>query len=160
MQLRLTKRETVIAVLAAGSACGIFALAQAAPPGLVSASVYPWQAMTPAKTSFGEVRQVFKGPTPTLEQLEVHITTLNPGQSPHPPHHHPNEELILLDKGTTLETLSNGKWERLSPGSVIFNSSESWHGLRNVGDTPAQYFVVNWRSPATDAIATKNGQAQ
>ena len=109
------------------------------------------------KTPIGEVRQVIKSPTATLEQLELHITTLNPGASSHPPHHHANEELILISKGT-LETLSKGKWERIGPSSVIFNSSESWHSLRNVGTEPALYFVVNWRSPATDEISRKNGQ--
>ena len=159
MRLRITKRELAIAALSAGITGGVFALAQTATTAIIGASVYPAEAMKTSKTSFGEARQVLQGPTATLEQLELHITTLNPGQSPHPPHHHPNEELILLDKGT-VETLSNGKWERLGPGSVIFNSTESWHGLRNVGDTPAQYFVINWRTPATDAIAAKNGSKQ
>ena len=159
MQFTLTKREILIAGMSAALTGGAFALAQTATTGLVGASIYPAESMKASKTSFGEARQVMKGPTATLEQLELHITTLNPGQSPHPPHHHPNEELILIDKGT-LETLSNGKWERLGPGSVIFNSTESWHGLRNVGDGPAQYFVVNWRTPATDLIAVKNGQTE
>lgn len=159
MRMKLTGRDILIAAASAAITGGAFALAQTATAGLVGASVYSADAMKPSKTSFGEVRQVIKGPTATLEQLELHISTLNPGQSPHPPHHHPNEELILIDKGA-LETLSNGKWERLGPGSVIFNSTESWHGLRNVGDAPAQYFVVNWRTPATDAIAAKNGHTE
>ena len=159
MQLRLTKREIAVAAIAAITTGGVFALAQAANTGILGATVYPWEAMTMSKTPIGEVRQVIKGPTATLEQLELHITTLDPGQSSHPPHHHPNEELILIREGT-LETLSNGKWERIGPSSVIFNSTESWHSLRNVGTEPARYFVVNWRTPATDEIAKKNGQTQ
>ena len=31
----------------------------------------------------------------------------------------------------TVETLSNGEWKRVGPGSVIFNSSNQLHGLRN-----------------------------
>ena len=159
MKFRLTKRETVIAAAAAGITGAALAFAQAVVPGVIGASVYSWDAMQMSRTPVGEFRQVLKGPTATLEELEVHITTLNAGASSHPPHHHPNEELVLLDKGI-VETLSNGKWERLGPGSVIFNGSESWHSLRNVGDGPAQYFVVNWRSPATDVIAARNGQAK
>ncbi len=159
MKWRLTRRELAVGAVAAFMTGGIFALAQATVPGLLGASVYPWDTMTASKTPVGEVRQVLKAPTATLEQLEVHITTLNAGQSSHPPHHHPNEELILIDTGT-VETLSNGKWERLGPGSVILNASESWHSLRNVGDVPSRYFVVNWRTPATDAIAAKNGQTE
>lgn len=152
--LKLTRRDLAIAAAAAGVTGCVFALAPAA-TGVIGASTYAWDAMKANKTPVGEVRQVLKGPTATLEELEVHITDLNAGQASHPPHHHANEELVLLERGT-VETLSNGKWVRLGPGSVILNGSESWHSLRNVGSDQAQYFVVNWRTPATDAIAAKN----
>ena len=159
MRLKLTRRDMGVAAIAAAMTGTILALAQAAPSGIIGASVYSWDAMRVSRTPVGEFRQVLKGPTATLEQLEVHITTLDTGASSHPPHHHPNEELVLISKGT-VETLSNGKWERIGPGSVIFNGSESWHSLRNVGSEAAQYFVVNWRSPATDVIAKENGQTE
>ena len=152
--LKLTKRDLAVASVAAGVTGGVFALAPAA-TAVIGPSTYPWTAMKAKETPVGEMRQVLKGPTATLEELEVHITDLNAGQASHPPHHHANEELILLERGT-VETLSNGKWVRLEPGSVILNGSESWHSLRNVGSEQAQYFVVNWRTPATDAIAAKS----
>ena len=99
--------------------------------------------MKAAATPTGEVRSLYKGPTATLSELEMHVTTLNPGTISHPPHHHVNEELVILREGT-VETLSDGKWVRLGPGSVIFNASDSLHGLRNVGTTPAVYHVINW----------------
>ena len=49
-----------------------------------------------------------------------------PGKWSHPPHKHPNEELVLIRQGT-VETLSGGSWKRLGPGSVIFNASNSLH---------------------------------
>lgn len=78
----------------------------------------------------------------------MHITTLNPGMSPHPPHKHPNEELIILRQGT-VETLSNGTWVRVGPGSIIFNGSNQLHGFKNVGTEPAIYHVVNFKTAAT-----------
>jgi len=104
--------------------------------------------MAATPTKVGTVRQVVKGPTATLEQLEVHVTTLNPGEQPHPPHKHPNEEMLIIREGQ-LETLSNGEWKRVGPGSVIFNASDVMHGLRNVGTAPAVYHVINWRTAAT-----------
>jgi quercetin dioxygenase-like cupin family protein len=111
-------------------------------------TVFNWNDMKPEKTATGEVRSLCKSPTATLDQLEMHVTTLNPGQSPHPPHRHVNEELIILREGEC-ETLSNGNWVKVGPGSVVFNASNSLHGFRNVGTTPAVYHVINW-SPSKD----------
>lgn len=105
-------------------------------------------------TPIGETRQVLRGPTATLDELEMHVTTLNPGEASHPPHKHPNEELIILDKGT-VEALINGEWVRVGAGSVILNASNVMHGLRNVGDGQAQYHVVNWRTDKTPSSGSQ-----
>jgi XRE family transcriptional regulator, regulator of sulfur utilization len=115
---------------------------------VIGPSVYDWTKLEATKTDVGEHRQVLRGPTATLDELEIHVTTLNPGQWSHPPHKHPNEELVLIRQGT-VEALSDGSWKRLGPGSVIFNASNAMHGLKNVGAEPAVYDVVNWRTPAT-----------
>ena len=39
-------------------------------------------------------------PTATLDELEIHITTLNKGETPHAPHQHPDEELVIVKEGT------------------------------------------------------------
>ncbi len=109
--------------------------------------------MRPVKTKVGEVRSLCKSPTATVDQLEMHVSTLNPGLESHPPHRHVNEELIVLRDGEC-ETLSNGKWEKVTPGSVVFNASNSLHGFRNIGTTPATYHVVNW-SPNKDLAKEK-----
>jgi quercetin dioxygenase-like cupin family protein len=83
-----------------------------------------------------------------LDELEIHVTTLNPDMASHPPHKHPNEELVIIKEGT-VEALINGEWKRVGPGSVIFNESNILHGLRNVGAGPATYHVINWQSSAT-----------
>jgi quercetin dioxygenase-like cupin family protein len=112
--------------------------------------VFDWNSIPEKATKYGSVRSFFSSPTATLENLELHVTTLNPGQSPHLPHRHPNEELIILRQGT-VETLSNGQWKRVGAGSVIFNASNQLHGLKNVGAEPAIYHVINWKSSATPA---------
>jgi len=95
------------------------------------------------KNDKGEVRSLCRTPTATIDQLEMHITTLHPGTASHEPHRHVNEELIILREGEC-ETLSNGKWVKVEPGSVVFNASNSLHAFRNVGKTPATYHVINW----------------
>ncbi|MDE3186655.1 MAG: cupin domain-containing protein [Acidobacteriota bacterium] len=101
--------------------------------------------MKAVKTQTGTVRSLCRNPTATLDELEMHVTTLDPGRTSHPPHRHVNEELIILREGEC-ETLSNGEWVKVGPGSVVFNASNSLHGFRNVGTMPAVYHVVNWNS--------------
>lgn len=137
--------------------CALEALAVSGPEAdktghIMGPTVFEWEDMKPVKTATGEVRSLCKAPTATVDQLEMHVTTLNVGQSPHPPHRHVNEELIIMREGEC-ETLSDGKWVKVGPGSVVFNASNSLHGLRNVGTTPATYHVINW-SPNKSAIGS------
>jgi XRE family transcriptional regulator, regulator of sulfur utilization len=114
---------------------------------LQRSTVFEWASLEAKTTQTGARRDVMRAPTPTLDELEMHITTLNVGQASHPPHQHPEEELLIVREGT-VETLQNGKASRLGPGSIIFHASNDLHNIRNVGSTPATYHVIQWRVPA------------
>ena len=88
-----------------------------------------------------EIREVFKGRTQTGCPLALHISTLPPGQMPHPPHHHVHEELMLIKEGRLQFTIA-GQTSTVGPGSAVYINSNEQHGMKNVGETPAQYFVV------------------
>ena len=89
-----------------------------------------------------QVRMMLRGKLATGEGIEVHQTTLPPGGAPTATtHHHPHSEMWLIREGT-IELTINGKNFRLESGSVGFVASNEEHGIRNVGNTPAQYFVV------------------
>ena len=109
-------------------------------------TVYPWSDTDAKPNDWGKVRQVMRTPTPTLDELEIHISTLAPGKSPHAPHQHVHEELLILKEGT-LKTFQSGKTARVGPGAIIFQSSNELHNVTNVGTTPATYFVIGWDSP-------------
>lgn len=144
----LTRRDAAVALLAAAITAGGFALADQSPA--MGSAVFDWNAIPAKPTEVGSVRSFFKARTATLDELEIHVTTLDPGKASHPPHKHPNEELIIVKQGT-VEVLVNGEWKRVGPGSVIFNASNQLHGLRNVGVDQAIYHVINWKSAATPA---------
>jgi quercetin dioxygenase-like cupin family protein len=146
----ISRRDICVALIACGVTAGAFAIAEQAP--VMGSTVFDWNAMTPKATETGSVRALCKSRTATLDELEIHVTTLEPGKSPHPPHRHPNEELVIIRQGT-VEAFENGEWKRLGPGSVIFSASNQLHGLRNVGSEPAVYHVVNWKTAATPEAA-------
>jgi quercetin dioxygenase-like cupin family protein len=138
----ITRRDVFAGLLVMPSALSASTLA-AGESEILGPTVFKWTDMKPVKTKVGEVRSLCKEPTATLDQLEMHVTTLNAGLESHPPHRHVNEELIILREGEC-ETLSNGEWVKVSPGTVVFNASNSLHGFRNVGTVPAIYHVINW----------------
>jgi quercetin dioxygenase-like cupin family protein len=109
-------------------------------------TTFEWAALEAKPTPIGVRRDVMRAPTPTLDELEIHITTLNVGQVSHPPHQHPAEELLIVKDGM-VETLQNGKATRLGPGSIIFHSTNDLHNIRNAGSIPATYHVIQWRTP-------------
>lgn len=148
--MAISRREAVVGLFALPAVLEVFAHAEDS-QSILGPTVFEWDQMKPVKNATGEVRSLYKGPTATLNQLEMHVTTLNPGLASHPPHRHVNEELIILREGEC-ETLSNGTWVKVGPGSVVFNASNSLHGFRNVGTVPAVYHVINW-SPNKDCPA-------
>jgi quercetin dioxygenase-like cupin family protein len=113
---------------------------------VMQSSIFNWNEIEAKPSKVGEVRTFFRAPTATLDELECHVTTLNPGESSHPPHKHPEEEILIIKEGT-VESLVNGQLKRVGPGSVIFQASNQMHSIRNVGETKATYHVFSWHSP-------------
>ncbi len=112
-----------------------------AEPVLFVQQVYTFESLPVAKNANGESRTVLHGVLPTGEAVELHETTLLPGHRPHPPHKHRHSEFMLVREGT-VEFDNDGILERVGPGGVIFAASNVMHGLRNVGETNANYFVI------------------
>src|SRR5262245_51026767 len=110
--------------------------------GLAS-TTFPFAELQPHKNAAGtmERRDIVNGKTPTGERVEIHETTLAPGGMPHAAHHHPHSEFWLVKEGE-IEITINGKSCRLGPGSAGFAASNDEHGVKNIGNKPASYFVV------------------
>jgi quercetin dioxygenase-like cupin family protein len=143
----ITRRDLAAALVASGITLACVSVAQDS-PGLLDSTAWKWEDMQARKTDVGQRRDVVQQPTRTLDELEMHITTLNPRTTSHPPHTHPNEEMVIVREGT-LQAHVNGKEVVVGPGSVLFYASMQPHGVKNIGDTPATYFVINWASPGT-----------
>ena len=143
----MTRRDLFVALIAVSvTLTGVAAMQPK--PELLGSQVFDWKDMVAKPNATGEVRTVVRAPTVTLDELEIHITTLKPGLASHAPHQHPNEEMLIVREGT-VEALVNGQLKRVGPGSIIFQASNTLHNIKNVGDVPATYHVINWKSPLT-----------
>jgi quercetin dioxygenase-like cupin family protein len=138
----LNRRDLCVALSAFAAMSSVSAEAQTpmtpAQSGEKSLSTPQLQAK---KTENGVTRPVIQGVLPTGEAVEMHETTLLPGHMPHPAHKHRHSEFMMIREGT-IEFDNDGKKERVGPGGVIFATSNIMHGIKNVGDAPANYFVI------------------
>jgi quercetin dioxygenase-like cupin family protein len=144
----LNKRDIFVATVAAGVTLACVAMANEAKPVLDS-TAWKWPEIAARETDVGQYRHVVRQPTRTLAELEMHITTLKPRTSSHAPHTHANEELVIVKEGT-LQAHVNGQEIVVGPGSVLFFASNQPHAVQNIGDTPATYHVINWKTLAAD----------
>src|SRR6187402_3237321 len=103
----ITRRDLVAAITAAGITLACVSIAQES-GGVLDSTAWKWQDMQAKKTDVGELRSVVRQPTRTLDELEMHITTLNPRTASQPPPTHPNEEMVIVKEGT-LQAHVNGK---------------------------------------------------
>jgi quercetin dioxygenase-like cupin family protein len=124
------------------------------PKSVTKSTVIDWATLAVKPTKTGERRELFDAPTLTLNNFEGHVTTIRPGGVPHPPHRHPDEEMILIKEGT-LEVTINGATQRAGAVSVFFYASNDLHGMRNVGSTPATYYVFRFVTAKTPPRAAQ-----
>jgi XRE family transcriptional regulator, regulator of sulfur utilization len=143
--IKVTRRDLIVACISASIASSAVALAHS-DNRIMGSSIFDWNTIEVKPNKTGSSRKFFQAPTATLDELECHVTTLNAGETPHPPHKHPDEELLIIKEGT-VEALVNGQMKRVGPGSVIFQASNQEHSIRNVGQGQATYHVIKWNSP-------------
>jgi mannose-6-phosphate isomerase-like protein (cupin superfamily) len=147
----LNRRDLCVA-LSAFAAMGSVAVSEAHAEGLggdaggtllSTSNVIPYEQLAVIQMpNGGTMRRVMSGVLPTGEFIEIHETMLPAGKMPHPPHKHPNTEVLFIQQGK-LEYLDDGKGVPVGPGGIVFSASNLMHGLKNVGDTPASYIVVS-----------------
>jgi mannose-6-phosphate isomerase-like protein (cupin superfamily) len=147
--MEMNRRDLCVAL--ASFAAAVRTEGQTAAPASAPAAVadtvlampraYSFDQLPVTKSASGEYRPVVRGVLPTGEAVELHETVLLPGHMPHPPHKHRHSEFMLIREGI-VEFDNDGKFERVGPGGVVFAASNVMHGLKNVGEVNANYFVI------------------
>jgi quercetin dioxygenase-like cupin family protein len=145
----LNRRDLCVALSAFAAMGSVSAEAQTPVPApvlpgestLSKSQVFAFDKLAAHKSENGVSRPVIQGVLATGEAVEVHETTLLPGHMPHPAHKHRHSEFMMIREGE-LEFDNDGTKERVGPGGVIFAASNVMHGLKNIGETSANYFVI------------------
>jgi len=102
-----------------------------------------WKELTVKKTDKGESRAIFNRPTAFFGTLEIHATTLNGGESSHPPHQHREEEVMVLMQGKLIAHIGDKDYP-VETGDLVFVRPNILHGVRNGGATPCWYYAFKW----------------
>jgi mannose-6-phosphate isomerase-like protein (cupin superfamily) len=94
----------------------------------------------------------FRGPTRTCADMSCHASVLAGDHSPHPPHAHVEEELLIPLHGEVEIVIPNSPFdaeprtERLRPGSFVYYPAWQHHTIRNPGAPSVAYLMFKWRT--------------
>ncbi len=109
---------------------------------LATARVFPYEEMVARTAPNGsEFRVVFSGTLATGEAVGAHETMQPAGAVPSPLHKIQHSEVTVVLQGT-VEFQHDGKAERVGPGGIIYIALGTLHSVKNVGDGPAKYVVI------------------
>jgi (S)-ureidoglycine aminohydrolase len=102
-----------------------------------------WDTITYRPSANGGLRNIMNQETSALKNLEIHVTTLKEGVTSHAAHTHPDEEIILMRKGTAEESIGPFSYNA-TPGCAILLTNNDPHGIKNVGKGDCEYYAIRW----------------
>jgi mannose-6-phosphate isomerase-like protein (cupin superfamily) len=106
-------------------------------------SVFNLEKGTTTQAPFGETTVFFDGATGQIQSMVAGSVLLHPGQEPHPPHQHPEEEFMLITEGHG-EFVVGGKTSHAGPGTLLYCEGNHEHGIKNTGSTPLRFYYFKW----------------
>lgn len=115
-----------------------------AEPGHLPSLVLDPSAAKLTHESYGDLRIYFDGSTEQLHALTVGSLVLKPGMVPHPPHQHPEEEIMLVSEGAG-EITVEGKAYPVGPGSMMYCSGNRLHGI-TAGPNGLTFYFYKWKA--------------
>ncbi len=85
----------------------------------------------------------YSGPTHQLATMCTGMCELEPGAWPHPPHRHPEEEVMIVASGTGIIEV-DGKPTAVAPGAIMYSGANVLHGITNTGTVPMTFYWSKW----------------
>jgi quercetin dioxygenase-like cupin family protein len=106
------------------------------------------RAVGEAKTTretFGDNSVYFDGPTDQLKGLTMGSVRLKSGMEPHPPHQHPEEEIMVVAEGAG-EISVEGKVTKVAAGATMYCAANKLHGIVNTEKAPLLFYYFKWKA--------------
>lgn len=162
-RFRAAPRPPVI-VVSGTSACGKNRLVPQPPLStpsspMVTTAIHPLVLPVDAPKRDWEQFPAFCGPTATLRGMSCHASVLAPGRSPHVPHTHAEEELLIPLRGEVELVIAAGpddpapRVEHVGPGSFVYYPSGQHHTVRSAGAAAAGYLMFKWQADPVQGAA-------
>ena len=138
----MENRRELLKLAALSAAAGLPLAARES--ALTNAVVVPGDAKL-TKQPFGDERIFFSGPTAQLKSMTAGSLMLHAGQEPHPPHQHPEEEIMLVTEGHG-EILVHGVKHNVGPGAMMYCEGNQLHGVKNTSAAPFVFYFYKWQA--------------
>jgi quercetin dioxygenase-like cupin family protein len=107
---------------------------------------------------------LFRGPTRILDDMKCHAAVLSAGHSPHPPHSHAEEELLIVLDGEAELLIADrpsydgARVEHVARGAFAYYPAFQHHTIRNPGPGSLTYLMFKWHvdgaKPAANPLGT------
>ena len=100
--------------------------------------------------------QQFLDATPSVSSMSCHYSVLSEGQTPHPPHAHVEEELLIILDGEAELLVASGpsdpnpRREAVSHGKFVYYPAWQHHTIRNNSNSPVTYLMFKWADRHSD----------
>lgn len=91
----------------------------------------------------GKVGVYLGGDTPGSTKFVTGRFVLDPGKTPHAPHTHAEEEVMIVETGEG-KIFCDGATTKVGPGSVMYTAPNAPHGIENTGETPLVFYFIKW----------------
>jgi mannose-6-phosphate isomerase-like protein (cupin superfamily) len=118
-------------------------LADSVKSGTVNLDAVAMKDDVQAGTLVGHNGQYFLGDTAASAKFVTGRYVIEPGKSPHAPHTHLEEEVMIVESGRG-EIFCDGKTTKVGPGSAMYTAPDAPHGIVNTGDAPLVFYYVKW----------------
>jgi (S)-ureidoglycine aminohydrolase len=126
---------------------------------LIPSQVYGWDKLTVQMIDNKLRRKIVEGSTTFLKKFTIHATTIEAGKAPNPPHPNKDVDELIIVKDGKIQVTINNQSKIIETGGIALVMPGDVHGILNVGDSQATYYVLRYQSkiPTNVEQASKAG---